>query len=101
MFDFRAFEQVLLDELIPKVDATYRTLADRDHRALAGLSMGGMQALQIGLTHLDLFAFIGSFSGPPLRGFDVTKSYNGAFRDAEAFNKKMRLLWLGAGTGEE
>jgi enterochelin esterase family protein len=100
-FDFRAFEEVLTGELIPKVDATYRTLADRDHRALAGLSMGGMQALQIGLNHLDLFAFLGSFSGPPLGGFDVKTSYNGAFRDAEAFNKKVRLLWLGSGTAEE
>jgi enterochelin esterase family protein len=63
--------------------------------------MGGMQALQIGLTHLDLFASIGSFSGPPLGGFDVKTSYNGAFGDAEAFNKKIRLLWLGAGTAEE
>jgi enterochelin esterase-like enzyme len=100
-FDFRAFEEVLTGELIPKVDATYRTLADRDHRALAGLSMGGMQALQIGLTHPDLFASVGSFSGPPLGGFDVKTSYNGAFGDAEAFNKKVRLLWLGAGSAEE
>ena len=53
-FDFSAFEAVLTDELIPKIDATYRTHSDRDHRALAGLSMGGMQALQIGLAHLDL-----------------------------------------------
>jgi enterochelin esterase family protein len=100
-FDFRAFEEVVTGELIPKVDAAYRTLADRDHRALAGLSMGGMQALQIGLNHLDQFAFLGSFSGPPLGGFDVTTSYNGAFRDAAAFNKKVHLLWLGAGSGEE
>jgi enterochelin esterase-like enzyme len=101
LFDFRGFEEVLTGELIPKVDATYRTLADRDHRALAGLSMGGMQALQIGLTRLDLFGSVGSFSGPPLGGFDVTTSYGGALRDAEAFNKRVRLLWLGAGTAEE
>jgi enterochelin esterase-like enzyme len=101
LLDFRAFEEVLTGELIPKVDATYRTLGDRDHRALAGLSMGGMQALQIGLTRLDLFGSVGSFSGPPLGGFDVTTSYGGALRDAEAFNKRVRLLWLGAGTAEE
>jgi enterochelin esterase-like enzyme len=101
IFDFRGFEEVLTGELIPKVDATYRTLPDRDHRALAGLSMGGMQALQIGLNHLDQFAYLGSFSGPPLGGFDVRTSYNGAFRDAAAFNAKVRLLWLGAGTAEE
>jgi enterochelin esterase-like enzyme len=101
MFDFRGFEEVVTGELIPKVDASYRTLAGRDHRALAGLSMGGMQALQIGLTHLDRFAYVASFSGPPVRGFDVKTSYGGAFRDAAAFNKKVRLLWLGAGSAEK
>jgi enterochelin esterase-like enzyme len=101
MFDFRGFEEVITSELIPKIDATYRTLADRDHRALAGLSMGAMQALQIGLNHLDEFAYLGAFSAPPVARFDVTTSYNGAFRDAAAFNKKVRLLWLGAGTAEE
>ncbi len=99
-FDFRGFEEVLTGELIPKVDATYRTLTDRDHRALAGLSMGGMQALQIGLTHLDLFGSVGAFSAPPFGAFDVATSYNGAFRDAKAFNDKVRLFWLGAGTAE-
>jgi enterochelin esterase-like enzyme len=100
-FDFRTFEEVLTGELIPKVDGTYRTLADRDHRALAGLSMGSMQALQIGLSHLDQFAYLGAFSRPPLGNFDVKTSYNGAFRDAAAFNKKVRLVWLGAGTAEK
>jgi enterochelin esterase family protein len=101
MFDFRAFEEVLTGELSPKVDATYRTQADRDHRALAGLSMGAMQALQIGLNHPDQFAFVGAFSVPLFGGFDVKTSYNGAFGDAAAFNKKVRLLWLGAGSAEE
>lgn len=101
LFDFRGFEAVLTGELVPKIDAAYRTLADRDHRALAGLSMGGMQALQIGLAHTDLFAAIGAFSAPPFGKFDVTTAYNGAFRDAAAFNTKVRLLWLGAGTAEK
>jgi enterochelin esterase family protein len=91
---------VLVGELIPKVDATYRTFADRDHRALAGLSMGGMQALQIGLTHPELFSAVGAFSAPPFGTFDVAASYGGAFRDAKAFNERVRLLWLGAGTAE-
>ena len=47
MFDFRGFEEVLLGELIPKVDASYRTIADSKHRAMAGLSMGAMQTMQI------------------------------------------------------
>jgi enterochelin esterase family protein len=92
---------VLTEELIPKIDSTYRTLADRDHRALAGLSMGGMQALQIGLNHLDLFASIGAFSAPVLGGFDAKTSYNGVFADPAAVNEKVRLLWLGAGSAEE
>jgi enterochelin esterase family protein len=100
-FDFAGFEAVLTEELVPKIDATYRTLADRDHRALAGLSMGGMQALQIGLKHPDTFASVGAFSAPPAAKFDAATAYGGAFADAAAFNKKTRLLWLGAGTGEE
>ena len=68
---------------------------------MAGLSMGGMQTLQITLNHLNQFSAIGSFSGPPLAGFDVKSSYNGVFTDATAFNQKVRLLWLGAGSAEE
>jgi enterochelin esterase family protein len=100
-FDFKPFEEVLIGELVPKVDATYRTLADRDHRALAGLSMGGMQALQIGLAHLDTFASVGAFSAPQFGKFDPATSYNGVLRDAAAFNKKVRVFWLGAGGAEE
>jgi enterochelin esterase-like enzyme len=100
IFDFRGFEEVFIGELIPTVDAAYRTLADRDHRAMAGLSMGGMQTLAIAPTHLDKFAYMGTFSGPSLSGFDPKTSYNGAFKDATAFNEKVRLLWLGAGAAE-
>ena len=100
-FDHRGLEAVLIGELIPLVDATYRTVADRDHRAMAGLSMGGMQTLQIAPNHLDKFSYIGSFSGPPLEGFDANTSYKGAFKDPVAFNERVHLLWLGAGTGEQ
>lgn len=94
-----AFEEVVMNDLIPMIDANYRTLTDRDHRAIAGLSMGGGQALRIGLGHLDKFAYIGSFSGA-IRGFDVNTSYDGVFKDPEAFNRKVKLLWFGAGTAE-
>jgi enterochelin esterase-like enzyme len=93
-FDFRVFEELLLVELIPKVDATYRTISDREHRALAGLSMGAMQTLQIAPSHPDTFAYIGAFSPPPFGNFDAKTAANGAY------NAKVRLLWLGAGTGE-
>lgn len=77
---------------------------------MAGLSMGGMQTLFITLEHLDLFAYIGSFSGsivPNMRTangtaqqFDPKTAYGGAFADPAAFNKRVKLLWLGAGTAE-
>ena len=58
-----AFEDDVTQALIPYIDSTFRTLPDRDHRAMAGLSMGGMQTFQITLNHLDLFSYIGGFSG--------------------------------------
>ncbi len=94
-----AFEDVVVNDLIPAIDASYRTIADRENRAMAGLSMGGGQTLQITSKHLGLFAWIGSFSAP-LRNFDVKTSMNGVLNDAPAFNKRVRLLWVGSGTGE-
>jgi enterochelin esterase-like enzyme len=93
------FEQILLTEVIPMIDANYRTLADREHRAMAGLSMGGGQTLSIGLTHLDTFSAFGVFSGS--RGItDVKTAYNGVFADAEAFNKKVHAFYISVGTTE-
>jgi enterochelin esterase family protein len=94
-----AFEDVVVTDLIPTIDGAFRTLANRDHRAMAGLSMGGGQTLQITSKHLDLFAWIGSFSAP-LRNFDVKTSMNGVLTDAAAFNKRVKLFWIGSGTGE-
>jgi enterochelin esterase family protein len=100
------FEDDVTQALIPYVDSTFRTLADREHRAMAGLSMGGMQTFQVTLNHLDLFSYIGGFSGaagPLMLGdqkLDVKAAYNGAFADPAAFAKHVRLLWLGVGTEE-
>jgi enterochelin esterase family protein len=94
-----AFEDVVVTDLIPTIDGAFRTLANRDHRAMAGLSMGGGQTLQITSKHLDLFAWIGSFSAP-LRNFDVKTSMNGVLTDAAAFNTRVKLFWIGSGTGE-
>lgn len=106
-----SFEDVVVHDLIPMIDASYRTVPDREHRAMAGLSMGGMQTLFITLEHLDLFAYIGSFSGsiiPNIRTangtpqlFDPKTAYGGAFSDPARFNKRVKLLWLGVGTAEE
>ena len=109
-----AFGAVMIKELIPMIDRTYRTIADRDHRAMAGLSMGGMQTMVVALTHLDMFSYVGTFSGaqflspppssqapdPAPSPFDPTTSYGGVFADAASFNSKVRLLWMGAGTAE-
>jgi enterochelin esterase-like enzyme len=93
-----AFGEVIMRDLIPEIDKSYRTSTDRAHRAIAGLSMGGGQALNIGLGNLDQFASIGSFSGAGARNFDVKTSFQGVFADAAAFNQRVTLLWIGCGT---
>ena len=98
-----AFQADMTEALIPFVDTTFRTIADREHRAMAGLSMGGFQTFQITLNRLDLFSYIGGFSGAGGlngRALDPKTDFNGAFADPKAFAKKVRLLWLGIGTAE-
>jgi enterochelin esterase-like enzyme len=101
-----AFDADVTEALIPFIDSTFRTIADRDHRAMAGLSMGGMQTFEVTLNHLDLFSHIGGFSGG-LGGLmlgdqalDVKTVYDGVFADPAAFAKRVHLLWLGVGTDE-
>lgn len=95
-----AFESVIVDDLIPHIDRTFRTLTGRDQRAMAGLSMGSMQTLQITLRNLDKFSWIGFFSGAAVTA-DLETGYNGVFKDGAAFNKRVHLLWMGAGTAED
>jgi enterochelin esterase family protein len=99
-----AFQADLTEALIPFVDSTYRTLSDRDHRAMAGLSMGGMQTFQVTLHRLDLFSHIGGFSGASIvsgdQKPDPKTAFGGVFADPAAFAKKVHLLWLGVGTQE-
>jgi enterochelin esterase-like enzyme len=95
--DGGAFEDVVLKDLIPMIDSTYRTIPQRDQRAIAGLSMGAGQAMRIGLTHLDTFSAIGAFSGAG-RVVDVKTAFGGVFADPDAFDKKVSLLYLHAGT---
>jgi enterochelin esterase-like enzyme len=101
---FTAFEDVMIKDLIPMIDSTYRTIPDRDHRAMAGLSMGGMQTFQITLKHLDMFSHIGGFSGGGGGfggvAFDAKTAHGGVMADADEFNKKVKVLWLGIGTTE-
>ncbi len=101
-----AFEDDLTQVLVPYIDSHFRTVADRDHRAMAGLSMGGMQTFQVTFDHLEMFSYIGGFSGAGGMQFltgqslDVKTAYNGALADPAAFAKRVHLLWLGVGTEE-
>ena len=99
------FEDDVTRALIPYIDTTFRTIPDREHRAMAGLSMGGMQSFQITLTHPELFSYIGGFSGAgsllsSQHGLDAKTDFNGVFSDPAAFAHKFHLLWLGVGTQE-
>ena len=92
--DLTLVDQEIVTDIIPLIDTNYRTLADRDHRALAGLSKGSYQTFRTGITHHDLFAWVGGFSGAPAKPTDLFRS---AIEDPEKFNSSMRLLWLGVG----
>ena len=92
---FTEFGQILTTELIPYVDKNFRTIPDRDHRAFAGLSMGGAQAFRLGLGHLDMFAYLGAFSAA-VANLDFATDYNGKLADPQ-INKQLQLLWMGVG----
>ncbi len=89
---FAKFERDLLDYLIPAIQAKYATLTDREHRALAGLSMGGGQTLNFGLGHLDTFAWLGAFSAAP-----NTKAPAELLPDPEAARRQLKLLYISCG----
>jgi enterochelin esterase-like enzyme len=91
-FDIKPFETVLVDELIPYVDANFRTLSDQPHRAMAGLSMGGMETKIITLKNLDKFSHIGLFSGGSISMEDVEKS--------AGFKEKVKLVFVSYGSRE-
>jgi enterochelin esterase-like enzyme len=101
-----AFEDDVTKALIPFIDSNFRTLPDREHRAMAGLSMGGMQTFNVTFNHLDLFSYIGGFSGaanpfaPGGGTLDIKTAFNGAMADPAAFAKRVHLLWIGVGTNE-
>ena len=96
-----SFTQVMLDDLIPYIENTFRVRTDRDNRAMAGLSWGGHETLDITLRNLDKFAHIGSFSGALffLAG-GLENAYDGVFNDAAAFNDKVSTFFFGMGSEE-
>ena len=89
---FAAFEKDLLTDLIPYIEKNYSVKADRESRALAGLSMGGGQSLNFGLGNLDTFAWVGGFSSAP-----NTKRPADLIKDAEDAKKKLKLLYVACG----
>jgi len=91
-FNFSAFEHLLLDDLIPYIDANFRTIADQPHRAMSGLSMGGMQTRTIAMAHLDKFSHIGIFSGGSIATADAA--------DMAAFKKKVKVVFVSYGSRE-
>jgi len=97
-----AFPDVLIKDIIPMIDKNFRTIPDRDHRAMAGLSMGGFQTFQTTMTNLDKFAYVGGFSGAAFLepDTDITKVFDGVWADAESFNKKVKVMYLSIGTVE-
>ena len=92
-----SFYPVLLNDLIPYIDANFRTKTDRENRAMAGLSWGGHQTFDIVLTNLDKFSYMGTFSGA-IFGLDLKTAYNGVFTNPEAFNKQIHYFLMCSGT---
>ncbi len=91
-FNFTAFERVLIDDLIPFIDENFRTLADQPHRAMAGLSMGGMQTRVITLAHLDKFSHIGIFSGGSISPSNIS--------DMGSFKQQVKVVFVSYGSRE-
>lgn len=89
---FARFEDDLLGDVIPTIESRYSVADDREHRALAGLSMGGGQSLNFGLAHLDTFAWVGGFSSAP-----NTRPPDALVPDPASARRRLRLLWLSCG----
>jgi enterochelin esterase family protein len=86
------FEHALIEEIIPFIDANFRTLSDQPHRAMAGLSMGGAYTHGITLAHLDKFSYIGMFSGGSVAAAEI--------KDIADFKKKVKLVFASYGSRE-
>ena len=91
------FAKDLLGDVLPYIESRYRVQADRAHRAIVGLSMGGGQALSIGLNHLETFSHVGGFSSGLGRAADFPTTYATLVADSAAANRQLKLLWIGCG----
>jgi len=86
------FQKTLLEDIIPMIDANFRTLADQPNRAMAGLSMGGMETHAIAMKNLDIFSHLGIFSGGSIPVSEV--------EDMDAFKQQVKLLFQSYGSRE-
>src|SRR5204862_6331322 len=94
--NFDKFREALLTEVIPRVEAEYSVIKDRNSRAIAGLSMGGSESLLTGLNTLDRFAWIGAFSSGGMR-----EEFDAAYPSLDAkANAQIRLRWVACGTDD-
>ena len=91
------FGKDLLDDVIPFIESNYRAHTDRDRRAIVGLSMGGGQALSIGLNNIDRFSYVGGFSSGLGNAANYPKTYASLIARADEANKKLKLVWIGCG----
>jgi enterochelin esterase-like enzyme len=98
------FEEVMIREIIPMIDTKFRTIANREQRAIAGLSMGANQTMRIMMNHLDKFSYVGGFSGtsnyPDTTVIDPATFLDGKFKNGAEVSSKIHLIWLGLGTKE-
>jgi enterochelin esterase-like enzyme len=93
------FGKVIIADLIPAIDAKYRTISNKENRAIAGLSLGGTQTYQISQANLDKFAYIGIFSAP--FGFPgVESGYNGLLAKPAEFAKQVKVFYVSMGSKE-
>ena len=94
-----SFYKVMINDLIPYIDSQFRTLTDRDNRAMAGLSWGGHQTFDLVLNNMDKFSWIGTSSGA-IFGLDLKTAYNGVFANADEFNKKIHYMYMNWGSDD-
>ena len=97
----RNVTDIFAKDLVPYIDKTFRTFSDKQHRAMAGLSRGGMQTTSTVFANMDKFGWMGTFSGFFYRGDSlVEKGFNGVFKDPAAFDKQINLLFISTGSEE-
>ena len=94
------FPELLVKEIVPMIDASFRTKTDRVNRAMAGLSMGGGHTFQVVMPNLDKFAYLGGFSGGAGPVDQIDNLYNGIFNNSQKFNQSVKLMFLSIGSEE-